>query len=94
MAYDGSLKFDTKIDSSGFQKGISSIGDIAQKGMQATGAILKGSMTAIGGLGAAAVKASMDFDSGMSKVIAISGATEKQATQLQDKAICSCEIKK
>ena len=51
MAYDGSLKFDTKIDSSGFQKGISSIGDIAQKGMQATGAILKGSMTAIGGLG-------------------------------------------
>lgn len=62
MAYDGSLKFDTKIDSSGFQKGISAIGDIAQKGLQATGAILKGSMAAIGGLGAAAVKVGSDFE--------------------------------
>ena len=86
MAYDGSLKFDTKIDSSGFQKGISAIGDIAQKGLQATGAILKGSMAAIGGLGAAAVKVGSDFESGMSKVAAISGASGQELAELTEKA--------
>ena len=60
MASDGTLKFDTLIDSSGFQKGISSIGEIAQKGLKATSDILKGSMTAIAGLGGAAIKIGSD----------------------------------
>ena len=86
MASDGTLKFDTLIDSSGFQKGISSIGDIAQKGLQATADILKGSMTAIAGLGAAAIKVGSDFEAGMSKVAAISGASEQELQKLTEKA--------
>lgn len=86
LASDGTLKFDTRIDSGGFQKGISSIGDIAQKGLQATSNILKGSMTAIAGLGGAAIKAGSDFESGMSKVAAISGASGQELKDLTDKA--------
>lgn len=86
MASDGTLKFDTLIDSSGFQKGISSIGEIAQKGLKATSDILKGSMTAIAGLGGAAIKIGSDFESGMSKVAAISGASSQELTELTEKA--------
>ena len=86
MASDGTLKFDTLIDSSGFQKGISSIGEIAQKGLKATSDILKGSMTAIAGLGGAAIKIGSDFESGMSKVAAISGASGQELEKLTDKA--------
>ncbi len=86
MASDGTLKFDTLIDSSGFQKGISSIGEIAQKGLKATSDILKGSMTAIAGLGGAAIKIGSDFESGMSKVAAISGASGQELEKLTEKA--------
>lgn len=86
LASDGTLKFDTLIDSSGFQKGISSIGEIAQKGLKATSDILKGSMTAIAGLGGAAIKIGSDFESGMSKVAAISGASGQELEKLTEKA--------
>lgn len=33
MGYDGSLKFDTKIDESGFNSGISKISGAAKKGL-------------------------------------------------------------
>ena len=84
LASDGTLKFDTLIDSSGFQKGVSSIGEIAQKGLKATSDILKGSMTAIAGLGGAAIKIGSDFESGMSKVAAISGASGQELEKLTD----------
>lgn len=87
MAYDGTLKFNTLIDASGFQSGINKIGSIAEKGLKATGAILTGSASVIGGLGLAAVKVGMDFDSAMSKVEAISGAAGDELQQLRDKAI-------
>lgn len=86
MSSDGTLKFDTLIDSDGFQKGISSIGDIAHKGLEATGNILKGTMTAIGGIGAASIKVGSDFESGMSKVAAISGASSQELAELTEKA--------
>ncbi len=86
MASDGTLKFDTLIDSKGFQKGIDSIGGIAQKGMQATSAILTGAATAIAGLGTAAVKVGADFEAAMSNVEAISGASGKELEALTEKA--------
>lgn len=86
MASDGTLKFDTLIDSSGFQKGIDTIGSIASKGLKATGAILTGAATAIGTIGAAAIKVGSDFESAMSKVEAISGATGDDLTALTEKA--------
>lgn len=86
MAYDGTLKFDTSIDSKGFQSGIDGIGSIAEKGLKATGAILAGSATAIGAIGAASVKVGSDFEASMSKVAAISGATGDDLKALTDKA--------
>ena len=41
---------------------------------------------AVGGLGAAAVKIASDFDSGMSKVAAVSGATGAELDKLREKA--------
>lgn len=86
MAYDGTLKFDTSIDSKGFQSGIDGIGSIAEKGLKATGAILTGTATAIGAIGAASVKVGSDFEASMSKVAAISGATGDDLKALTDKA--------
>ena len=86
MAYDGTLKFDTSIDSKGFQSGIDGIGSIAEKGLKATGAILAGTATAIGAIGAASVKVGSDFEASMSKVAAISGATGDDLKALTDKA--------
>ncbi len=43
-------------------------------------------MTAIAGLGGAAIKAGSDFESGMSKVAAISGASGQELKDLTDKA--------
>ena len=86
MAYDGTLKFDTAIDASGFQKGIDGIGSIAAKGMRATGAILMGAASAIGAMGAAAIKVGSDFESAMSKVEAISGAAGSDLEALTQKA--------
>lgn len=51
MAYDGSLKFDTKIDQTGFTNGIASIKSVAMKAISAigialsTGAIVQGMFT-------------------------------------------------
>ena len=86
MAYDGTLKFDTSIDSKGFQSGIDGIGSIAEKGLKATGAILAGTATVIGAIGAASVKVGSDFEASMSKVAAISGATGDDLKALTDKA--------
>ena len=79
MSYDGTLKFDTKIDSSGFQKGISNISSIAKGGLQATTSALGIVATGIGAIGTFALKAGSDFESSMSNVAAIAGLTSKEA---------------
>ena len=56
MGYDGTLKFDTSIDSSGFQDGISKIGSCASTALKATTAIIGGAATAVVGIGTAAIK--------------------------------------
>ncbi len=86
LGYDGTLKFDTKIDEKGFQDGVSSIGTAAKSALSATTKIIGASATAIAGLGTAAVKVGMDFEASMSNVAAISGATGKELDQLTEKA--------
>lgn len=86
MGYDGTLKFDTSIDSSGFQSGINKISGIASKGLKATTAVIGGAATAVAGIGAAAIKVGADFESSMSNVAAISGATGDELEALTEKA--------
>lgn len=79
MAYDGSLKFDTKIVDSGFSEGITKLSSMAKKGLTAvTGAMA--------GMSAYAIKVGADFESGMSEVAAISGASAEDLEMLTDKA--------
>lgn len=70
---DGTLNFDTKIDSSGFQKGINNIGGVAQKGLSATVRVLEGTAASVAALGGVAIKVGSDFEAGMSQVQAITG---------------------
>ena len=75
MAVDGHLIFDTKIDESGFNVGIKKLGSIAKGGLTLLGGAVAGVAAAIGTASAAAIKVGSDFEAGMSKVSAISGAT-------------------
>lgn len=86
MANDGTLNFDTKIDSSGFQKGLNGIGGIAKAGIGLTTKVLQGATAGVTALGAAAVKVGSDFEAGMSQVQAISGASGEDLEKLKNKA--------
>ena len=86
MGYDGTLKFDTSVDTSGFQNGINKVGSCASKAIKATTAIIGGAATAVVGIGTAAVKAGASFESAMSNVEAISGATGSELEALTNKA--------
>lgn len=86
MAYDGTLKFDTKIDTSGFQTGAAKIGKLGTSALKATAGLLAGAGAALAGFGASAVKSGSEFEAGMSQVEAISGASAKEMDVLRKKA--------
>lgn len=73
--YDGTLKFGTAIDQSGFSAGIDKLGSIAKSGM----AVVGGAVAAVGAgmavLGGYAVSVGSGFESSMSQVIATMGIT-------------------
>ena len=75
MAFDGTLKFDTGIDSSGFETGISGLGNIAKKGMDIVAGAIKLGTDALIGFGKKAVDAGSNFESSMAQVIATMGIT-------------------
>lgn len=88
------------LDMSGFKRGISSAGadlknfastgnmQSLSSGLNGVGSELTTKVTLpIAGIGAAATKASMDFEAQMSKVQAISGATGEDLGNLRDQAI-------
>lgn len=76
---DGHLNFDTKIDESGFNSGLKSVAGAATAAMAAVTA-------SFGAASTYAFKVGSDFEAGMSKVSAISGASGKELEQLKDKA--------
>ena len=86
MGNDGTLNFDTKIDSSGFQKGLNGIGSVAKAGIGLTTKVLKGATAGLTALGGAAIKVGSDFEAGMSQVQAISGASGEDLEKLKNKA--------
>lgn len=86
MSYDGSLKFDTAINESGFNAGIKNLGSIAKGGLSVLGGAIAGVTAAMGAGVSAAVNVGMSFESQMSKVQAISGATGGELEALTEKA--------
>ena len=84
---DGYLNFDTKINESGFNKGISNLSKIATTGLGvAVGNAITKVVDKVGSIGTAAVKVGMNFEAEMSKVASISGATGNEFQKLIDKA--------
>lgn len=81
MAFDGTLKFDTAIDKTGFKLGIDSLGSIASKGLKIlTGAVA--ATAAAAGTAAAAVtgysiSVGKNFEESMSNVLATMGKTKE-----------------
>lgn len=76
---DGSLWFDTKIDTSGVDKGL--------KGLKSSiSTFAKVTSAALLAVGTMATKVGMDFTKGMSRVGALSGATGKELQALTDNA--------
>lgn len=94
MAYDGTLKFDTKIDSSGFKSGVQKITSIAKTGLKAATGAIGAVSTALTAAGGYAIKIGSDFEAGMSEVAAISGATSDDLEILTAKAKEMGEITK
>lgn len=76
---DGSVIFDTELDATGLRTGLAKMASIAAKGVAAT-------VAALGGLSVAAVKIGSDFEAQMSRVNAISGATQDEFAQLTELA--------
>ena len=76
---DGKIIIDTLIDNDGAAKGLKKLGSIASTAVVGVGVALLG-------LGAYAIKVGSDFEAGMSKVAAISGATANDMEKLSAKA--------
>lgn len=83
---DGSIIIDTRIDSSGAEKGVSKLNSIAGKSVKVFTGVVTASGMALMGLGTYALKVGSNFEEGMSKVAAISGATGEDLKKLTEKA--------
>ncbi|MBA4507949.1 phage tail tape measure protein [Clostridium sporogenes] len=83
---DGRIIIDTEVNSSGAEKGISQLSKKAQDGLGTMNKAFLATSAAIGGIGAYAIKVGGDFEEGMSKVQAISGATGEEIKLLSEKA--------
>lgn len=83
---NGTLVFDTQINSEGFKSGINKLSTLAQTGLKTVGKVMTGVAAAAGAGITAAVKVGAAFEAEMSKVQAISGATGDELQQLSDKA--------
>ena len=86
MAYDGSIKIDTKIDNSGFSDGINKMKSVAARGSAAISASLAVVSAGMIAGGKAAIDVGSSFESAMDKVSAISGATGDDLAKLSSKA--------
>lgn len=76
LAFDGTLKFDTAIDKTGFKLGIESLGGLAKKGMSIVTASVGAASAAVTALGGYAANVGKDFESSMAQVIATMGITK------------------
>lgn len=83
---DGKVVIETGLDASGIENGLKRISGICTTGLKATTAVISGVSAALLGAGGYAIKVGSDFESAMSKVEAISGATEAQVNQLTEMA--------
>lgn len=86
MAKDGTIKINTELDSSKAQAAMSKFSSVAKGALKGVTIAAGAVGTAITAMGGYAIKVGADFEAGMSKVSAISGATGSDLEALSDKA--------
>ena len=87
MAYDGSLKFDTQIDASGFQKGVNGLFSSTQKLAAATGKALAGIATACTSIGVFSLGAGKEVEEAATKASTLFGDVAVDADHLREKIL-------
>lgn len=83
---DGSIILDTKVDESGLKSGLQKLGSIGSAAMKGVTVAISAVAAGLSAAGIAAVKVGGDFETGMSKVAAISGAAGDELESLSEKA--------
>ena len=83
---DGSVTIDTRLNENGFEKGINKLESIGKKGLTTLATATGTVVTGLSAMGTYAIKVGSDFEEGMSKVQAISGATQDELDKLTAKA--------
>lgn len=83
---DGSVTIDTKLNNNEFEKGINELESIGKKGLKGLTVAVGAVTTSLTVLDTYAIKVGSDFEAGMSKVQAISGATTEEIDKLTEKA--------
>ena len=86
MAKDGTIKINTELDSSKAQSAMAKFSGTAKNALKGITVAAGAAGTAITAMAGYAVKVGSDFEAGMSKVSAISGAAGADFEKLSDKA--------
>ena len=87
MAFDGTLKFDTAIDKSGFESGIGSLVGLAKKGMQVCTAAVTATSGAMVALGKSALDAYADYEQLSGGIETLFSSTKKSYWELYDEMV-------
>lgn len=84
---DGKVVIETGLDSSGIEHGLKKLKSITKKGLKVATTAIAGTSAALAGVATVAIKTGSDFEAQMSRVKAISGATEQEFVKLKEQAI-------
>lgn len=83
---DGKIVIETGLDTKGIETGLKKVSSIAKTGIATTVTAISGMSTALAGVVGYSIKVGSSFEAGMSKVQAVSGASNEQLQRLSDKA--------
>lgn len=83
---DGKIVIETGLDTKGIEAGLKKVSSIAKTGITTAVTAISGMSTALAGVAGYSIKVGSSFEAGMSKVQAVSGASNEQLQRLSDKA--------
>lgn len=83
---DGKIVIETGLDTKGIETGLKNVSSIAKTGIATAVTAISGMSTALAGVAGYSIKVGSSFEAGMSKVQAVSGASNEQLQRLSDKA--------
>ena len=84
---DGSLIFDTKLDSTGLQKGLAGVGNIARSSVRAMSTAMVAAGAAVGAGVAASIKFGQEYETSMAKVQTMFGDVNVDMDNLNQKML-------